>query len=193
MRELCFASNNRHKLEEVSRLLPGFRILTLAEAGCTEELPETQLTIEGNSRQKALYVAEKFGISCFADDSGLEVHALDGAPGVHSAYYGGPERDAEKNIHRLLQELSGRTDRSARFITVITLAGAGMVHTFEGILEGSITLAPRGTSGFGYDPVFLPLQSNRTLAEMTIEEKNAISHRFKAVSALAGFLQSVQR
>ena len=190
MRELCFATNNRHKLEEVSRLLPGIRILTLSAIGCTDELPEEQDSIEGNSRQKAIYVAEKFGIDCFADDSGLEVQALGGAPGVHSAYYGGPERDAQKNIDRLLRELGDRTDRSARFLTVITLAAAGSVQTFEGILEGSITLAPRGTSGFGYDPVFLPLHGERTLAEMTMEEKNAISHRFHAVSALTRFLKS---
>ncbi|MFM7195626.1 MAG: RdgB/HAM1 family non-canonical purine NTP pyrophosphatase [Bacteroidota bacterium] len=192
MKELCFASNNRHKLEEISRLLPHLNILTLAELGCTEELPETQDTIAGNSRQKALYVAEKFGIPCFADDSGLEVHALNGAPGVHSAYYGGPERDAQKNMARLLEELNGLADRSARFITVITLEGAGPVQTFEGILEGSIIPAARGTSGFGYDPIFLPRNCDRTLAQMSMEEKNAISHRFKAVSALARFLQTVQ-
>jgi len=190
MRELCFATNNRHKLEEVSRLLPGMRILTLSDIGCMEELPEEQATIEGNSRQKAIHVAEKFGIDCFADDSGLEVKALGGAPGVHSAYYGGPERDAQKNMSRLLQELSDHADRSARFITVITLAFAGSVHVFEGVLDGTIIEAPRGSYGFGYDPVFLPLHGHRTLAEMTMEEKNAISHRFQAVNALARFLTS---
>jgi len=190
MEALCFATNNSHKLEEVRRLVTGFRILTLAEAGCTVELPEEQDTIPGNSRQKAEFVFLNYGVPCFADDSGLEVSALNGAPGVHSAYYGGPERDHSKNIERLLRELSGKEDRSARFITVITLASASSVIQFEGILEGTITEVPRGTEGFGYDPVFLPMGYDRTLAEMTMEEKNSISHRFRAVSSLAAYLRA---
>ena len=189
MPEICFASNNSHKLEEVRRLIPGFRILTLAEIGCSVELPEEQDTISGNSRQKAEFVLKHYGVTCFADDSGLEVAALGGAPGVHSAYYGGPQRDASLNTARLLRELEGRQERSARFITVINLASPASVLQFEGVLEGTIAHAPRGNQGFGYDPVFIPQGYDRTLAEMTMEEKNSISHRFRAVSALAAYLR----
>ncbi|RSK35340.1 RdgB/HAM1 family non-canonical purine NTP pyrophosphatase [Hymenobacter metallilatus] len=187
----CFASNNAHKLDEIRPLLPAaVELLSLADIGCQQELPETQDTLEGNARQKAQYVWDHFGIACFADDTGLEVTALNGAPGVYSARYAGPQRRAEDNVHKLLQELEGATDRSAQFRTVIALVlPGGEVHEFAGAVQGRITEHPQGSDGFGYDPVFQPTEGDgRTFAEMTIDEKNAISHRSRAVAGLVGFL-----
>lgn len=188
--ELCFATNNTHKLAEVAAWLgEAFPLKTLADIGCQDELPETSGTIAGNSRQKADYVYVNFGVSCFADDSGLEVDALDGAPGVDTAFYSG-SRDAEQNITLLLKNLSGQPNRQARFLTVITLVLNGVEHQFEGIVEGTITSEPRGTGGFGYDPIFQPVDYDRTFAEMSMDEKNGISHRARAVEKLAAYLNA---
>ncbi|AEI48791.1 RdgB/HAM1 family non-canonical purine NTP pyrophosphatase [Runella slithyformis] len=188
--KLCFATNNLHKLQEIKAILgDSFTLNTLKEIGCEEELPETTDTIEGNSRQKAEYVWEHFGTDCFADDSGLEVTALNGAPGVHSAYYGG-SRDFQQNIARVLEELAPHTDRSARFKTVITLVIQGESYQFEGIVTGQLLKEQRGTQGFGYDPIFRPDGHERTFAEMTIEEKGKLSHRAKAFATLVDFLRS---
>lgn len=189
---LCFASNNAHKLDEIRPLLPaGLELLSLADIGCHEELPETQPTLEGNALQKATHVWQHYGVACFADDTGLEVAALHGAPGVYSARYAGPQRRAEDNVARLLAELRGAADRTARFRTVVALVGLGAQHQlFEGVVPGRIAEAPRGVGGFGYDPVFVPAQGDgRTFAEMTMTEKNQISHRARAVAGLVSELQ----
>ncbi|MBJ6109009.1 RdgB/HAM1 family non-canonical purine NTP pyrophosphatase [Hymenobacter sp. BT523] len=191
--QLCFASNNEHKLDEIRPLLPaGFTLLSLADIGCHEELPETQDTLEGNARQKAEYVRQHYGVACFADDTGLEVTALNGEPGVYSARYAGPQRRAEDNVAKLLQELRGAADRSARFRTVVALAQAdGSVHEFAGEVAGHITAEAHGTGGFGYDPVFVPAEGDgRSFAEMSSTEKNRISHRARAVAGLLAFLKS---
>lgn len=191
--ELCFATNNQHKIEEVAGQLGGaFTLKTLREIGCTDELPETSGTIPGNSRQKADYVWTHFGISCFADDSGLEVDALNGEPGVDSAHYSG-SRDAGQNIQKLLTNLDGQTNRKARFITVFTLVLQGVEHQFEGFIEGQILTEPRGTGGFGYDPVFLPDGHDRTFAEMSITEKNGMSHRSRALARMIAYLREQVR
>lgn len=187
--ELCFATNNAHKLAEVSAILgDAFTLKTLRDIGCTDELPETSGTIPGNSRQKAEYVWTHFGVSCFADDSGLEVDALDGEPGVDSAHYSG-SRDAQKNIQKLLTHLTGQPNRRARFVTVFTLLLHGVEHQFEGVAEGQILPEPRGTGGFGYDPLFLPDGHDRTFAEMSSVEKNGISHRSRALTKMVSYLK----
>lgn len=187
--ELCFATNNQHKLDEVSiGLGNAFILKTLNDIGCTDELPETSGTIAGNSRQKADYVWTHFGVSCFADDSGLEVDALNGEPGVDSAFYSG-SRDAGKNIQKLLSKLEGNSNRKARFITVFTLVLHGVEHQFEGIVEGHILAEPRGIGGFGYDPIFQPDGYDRTFAEMSLEEKNAMSHRSRALAKMLTYLK----
>lgn len=185
--ELVVCTSNPGKLAELRALLPGtFALLTLPEAGITEEVPETGATLEANALQKARYVHERTGLACVADDTGLEVDALDGAPGVFSARYAGPERDAAANTTKLLKELGNRTNRSARFRTCIAYIGVdGSQRTFEGEVRGTITTGPRGNGGFGYDPVFLPHMSDLTFAELPAEKKNAISHRAQAVWRLA--------
>ncbi len=189
--DICFATNNKHKVKEVATLLPpSFRLLTLNEIGCKEELPEEQDTLEGNSLQKAEYVFKKFGIPCISDDTGLEVKALNGRPGVYSARYAGEQSDSAANISKLLEELHGKEDREARFRTIITLIVPGMIRQFEGTVRGSITESLSGQAGFGYDPVFLPLGYEKTFAEMTAAEKNAISHRGEAVRKLIEYLKS---
>lgn len=188
---LCFASNNAHKLDEIRPLLPaGLELLSLADIGCHEELPETQPTLEGNALQKAQYVFEHYGVACFADDTGLEVAALGGEPGVYSARYAGPQREAADNVAKLLRELGVQPDRSARFRTVVALVrGEGDVHEFSGEVAGTIAPAPSGQGGFGYDPVFVPREGDgRSFAEMTLAEKNGISHRARAVAGLVKFL-----
>lgn len=186
-----FATNNPHKLEEV-RHAAGHKIQikSLAEAGCTDELPETGDTLEANARQKAEYIFHKLGIPCFADDSGLEVEALNGEPGVHSAHYAGPQRSSTENIELLLSRMQNISNRKARFRCVIALAEPAGVQLFEGILHGEIANEPRGNEGFGYDPIFIPEGYTRTLAEMSLEEKNQISHRATAVRKLVGHLLS---
>ena len=193
MMELCFATNNQHKLDEVAGQLGNtFVLKTLRDIGCEDELPETTGTIKGNSRQKADYVWTHFGISCFADDSGLEVAALNGEPGVDSAYYSG-SRDAQKNIEKLLGKLGETSNRKAQFVTVFTLILHGVEHQFEGIIEGQILKEPRGTGGFGYDPIFQPDGYDRTFAEMTIDEKNGMSHRSRALAKMIAYLESQTR
>ena len=189
MKTLVFATNNLHKLEEVRDILGGsFRIASLKEIGCSDDIPETADTLEGNALQKARYVKEKFGYDCFADDTGLEVEALGGAPGVFSARYAGPGHDSEANMQKLLKELEGKTNRQAQFRTVVALILEGREYTFEGIVRGTILTERRGTAGFGYDPVFVPEGYAETFAEMGSEEKNRISHRARAVQKLADFL-----
>ncbi|RFP64493.1 RdgB/HAM1 family non-canonical purine NTP pyrophosphatase [Hymenobacter lapidiphilus] len=188
---LCFASNNAHKLDEIRPLLPAtVQLLSLADIGCHEELPETQATLEGNARQKAQYVWDHFGVACFADDTGLEVSALGGAPGVYSARYAGPQRLAEDNVAKLLRELHDKADRTARFRTVVALVlPNGTIHEFAGAVEGRISPELHGTGGFGYDPVFVPVEGDgRTFAEMPLTEKNGLSHRSRAVAGLVAFL-----
>jgi XTP/dITP diphosphohydrolase len=190
MQRLTLATNNRHKVDEISAVLgDDFEIMSLADIGCKEELPEEQETLEGNSLQKAEYVFKNYKVSCFADDTGLEVEALNGAPGVHSAHYAGAQRDSEANIDLLLKNLSGATNRKARFRTVITLVGEKGMRQFEGIVNGKILTERKGTGGFGYDSVFQPTRLNKTLAEMEMDEKNEISHRARAVQKLVGFLK----
>ncbi len=188
---ICFATNNAHKLHEVSELLRGssFQVLSLEQIGCKEELPEEQDTLEGNSLQKAQYVFDHYRVSCFADDTGLEVEALHGAPGVYSARYGGSQRNSEDNIDLLLKNLEGKSNRKARFRTVITLVLTSATHQFEGIVEGEILMERKGKGGFGYDPVFLPVGMTRSMAELSIEEKNDIGHRGIAVRKLVDFLR----
>lgn len=190
MQRLTLATNNRHKVEEISAVLgDDFEIMTLADIGCTEELPEEQNTLEGNSLQKAEYVFKKYKVSCFADDTGLEVEALNGAPGVDSAHYAGPQRDSDANIDLLLKNLTGVTNRKARFRTVITLVNEKGVHQFEGIVNGKILTERKGTGGFGYDSIFLPFRMKKTLAEMDMDEKNEISHRARALQKLVWYLK----
>ena len=186
---LCFATNNHHKIEEVrAHLGPDFPLVGLAEIGCIEELQEDQFTLEGNSFQKAEYVFKNFGVSCFADDTGLEVESLKGAPGVFSARYAGVQRNAKDNMMLLLENLEGSKNRKARFRTVITLMTPTFSRQFEGVIMGQILKEYRGSGGFGYDPVFMPDGYSKTLAEMSMEEKNKISHRAQAVNKLVEFL-----
>jgi len=192
MIQLCFASRNAHKLTEIQAQLPsGYHLMSLDEVGIGEEIPEDEPTIEGNSLFKAQYVWERTGVNCFADDSGLEVAALGGAPGVHTAYYAGPQRSAEDNNQRLLHHLRGATDRQARFKTVITLIWQGQVHQFTGTVEGQILTAPQGGQGFGYDPIFQPVGQLFSFAQMPLATKNAISHRGRAVQQLVDFLRQI--
>ena len=189
--QLVFATNNAHKLEEVRAILGNqFDILSLNDIHCHADIPETADTLEGNARLKARYIYEHYGMDCFADVTGLEVEALDGAPGVYSAgYAGGEGHDSEANMRKLLAELEGKDNRRAQFRTAICLIEGGEEHLFEGIVRGSIIEARRGTSGFGYDPVFIPEGYSQTFAEMGNEEKNRISHRARAVQQLAGYLK----
>lgn len=190
LQPLVAATNNQHKLSEIRPLIePDFRVLSLDEIGCTEELPETTGTLEGNSLQKAAYVYERYSLTCFADDTGLEVEALNGAPGVYSARYAGAQRSSEDNINLLLEKLSGLKNRKARFRTVITLLGPNLRQVFEGIVSGTIVEKPSGSAGFGYDPVFQPTGFSQTMAEMSMDEKNRISHRGQAVRKLVMFLK----
>lgn len=189
MQKLIFATNNTHKAEEIRSVLEGrFTIITLKEAGIDMDIPEPFDTLEENARQKATTVYNLTGVSCFGEDTGLETNALNGEPGVKSARYAGEERDFAANIEKLLDKLKGKTDRTARFRTVISLMLNGIEYQFEGICEGSITNRPRGEKGFGYDPVFIPHNAGRTFAEMSLDEKNQYSHRGKAMEQLVQFL-----
>jgi XTP/dITP diphosphohydrolase len=186
--KLVFASANANKVVEVSVKLGGIKLLGLKDIGCVEEVPETSDTLEGNARQKAWYVFEKYGCDCFADDTGLEVYALDGKPGVHSARFAGEQRSNEDNRKKLMADMATMLDRRARFRTVICLIQGGKETLFEGIVEGKILREEKGTGGFGYDSLFVPLDNSRSFAEMTIEEKNILSHRGKAIGELRRFL-----
>lgn len=189
MHKIVFATNNAHKLEEVRAILGNsIELITLREAGITEDIPENEPTIEGNALAKARYVYEKCGCDCFADDTGLEVDALGGAPGVHSARYATDGHDFAANREKLLRELNGAEERTARFRTVVALIEGGVESTFEGIVEGSITQEERGEGGFGYDCLFTPEGYDQTFAEISPEEKNSISHRSRAVAKLAKHL-----
>jgi XTP/dITP diphosphohydrolase len=188
---LVFATNNLHKLAEVQEMTGNIIFLkSLADIGCEEDIPETGETLDENALQKADYIHQKFNVNVFADDTGLEVEALNGAPGVYSARYAGPERDATNNIKMLLSELKGKENRKARFRTVISLILNNEVFHFEGVVNGVITEKASGLSGFGYDPVFVPDGFDETFAEMSAVQKNEISHRGRAMRALVDFLKS---
>ena len=189
--DICFATNNIKKIEEIRHQMePDFRVKSLAEIGCLEELPETGNTLEENSKQKAQYVWDHYQIACFADDTGLETEALNGEPGVNSAHYAGPERSNEANISLLLEKLKKEENRRARFRTVITWVSGDETLQFEGIVNGHILYAPQGKRGFGYDPVFMPEGENRSFAEMSIDEKNQISHRGRALEKFMEFIRN---
>lgn len=190
MKPICFATNNNHKTEEIRTLLGSFFVLkNLKDIGCVEELPETQPTIEGNALQKARYVFDQYQVACFADDTGLEVESLNGEPGVFSARFAGVQRSDQDNMNLLLAKLATHKNRKARFKTVIAWIDQGEIKNFEGIVHGTIVEAPRGSKGFGYDPVFKPDGFDRTFAEMELTEKNLISHRAFAVKKLVNFLR----
>lgn len=192
MLELVFATNNQNKVKEVQALVPtDIKLLSLKDINCIEEIPETTGTIEGNAKQKADYIKTHYGYDCFADDTGLEVDALDGAPGVDTAYYAGPQRDANANMTKLLNALEDKSTRAAQFKTVIALHLNGNYHEFTGICRGEITTEQQGTDGFGYDPVFKADGYNETFAQISLEEKNKISHRALAVKQLIDFLNKV--
>jgi len=188
--ELVFATNNNHKLRELQEILGNrFVLKSLADIGCSDDIPETCDTLEGNASQKAFYIYNKYKVNCFADDTGLEVEALGNAPGVISARYAGEQRNPVDNVNKLLGELDKIKNRNARFRTVISLVIEGEEQLFEGIVEGEIIDSPRGRQGFGYDPVFRPSGYERTFAEMDADEKNRISHRGRAVEKLVLFLK----
>jgi XTP/dITP diphosphohydrolase len=188
--KLVFATNNQHKVKELQALLGDhFEILSLRDIGCNNDIPEDQPTLEGNASQKAFYVYENFSYPCFADDTGLEIEALGGAPGVFSARYAGEEKNSRANMDKVLKQLEKINNRKARFRTVISLVIDGREKQFEGIAEGVITREKHGEGGFGYDPVFLPEGYNKTFAEMELQEKNKISHRAKAVQKLIQYLK----
>lgn len=188
--KLVFATNNLNKIKEIRELLPeSLELLSLDDITCKEDIPETSPTIEGNALQKARYIKEKYGYDCFADDTGLEVEALNGAPGVYSARYAGDNKDNEANIDKLLQELKDQSNRKARFKTVIALILNGKEYSFEGICRGEILKKRLGEKGFGYDPVFMPEGYSKTFAEMELEEKSKISHRGRATQKLVEFLK----
>lgn len=188
--ELVFATNNIHKLAELQAIIGNrFKLLSLKDIGCFEEIPEEQPTLEGNAHQKAKYIFEKYNYPCFADDTGLEIEALNGEPGVYSARYAGEEKSAEANMNKVLAKMSEINNRYARFRTVISLIIDGYEKQFEGIVEGNILEGKKGNSGFGYDPIFQPDGFDLTFAEMKLDDKNKISHRGRAVEKLVNYLQ----
>lgn len=189
MKKLVFATNNEHKLSELRQIIGGsFELLSLSDIGCHDDIPETADTLEGNALQKARWIKERYGYDCFADDTGLEVDALGGQPGVYSARFAGPGHDSKANMAKLLAMLEGEENRRARFRTVIALIKGGETHLFEGIVDGEIMKFPSGSEGFGYDPVFRPEGWEMTFAEATPDEKNAVSHRGRAVAKLIAYL-----
>lgn len=193
METIVFATANPHKVREVNELIGDqYEILSLKDIGCEEDIPETQDTIAGNAQQKARYLKAHYGHDCFAEDTGLEIDALNGAPGVYTARYAGPQRNAQDNMQLVLEQLADTNLRSARFRTVIALILDGKEYLFEGVAEGNITEQQSGTEGFGYDPIFVPEGYEQTFAELDSAEKNAISHRGKAVDKLAQFLKTYE-
>ena len=191
--QLVFATNNLNKLKEVQSLIPSsIKLLSLKDIGCFDEIPETQSTIEGNALQKAEYINAHYGYDCFADDTGLEVDALQGAPGVYSARYGGEQRDANDNMNKLLDELSNKKNRNAQFKAVVALSLNHNLKTFTGICKGEITKTKHGENGFGYGPIFKPNGYDISFAEMDLSLKNRIGHRGKAISKLVEFLKTIQ-
>ncbi|WP_167611047.1 non-canonical purine NTP diphosphatase [Maribellus sediminis] len=190
--DLVFATNNQHKLKELQAILGNeFRLLSLKDIGCDEDIPEEQPTLEGNASQKSFYIFDKYGYNCFADDTGLEIEALNGEPGVYSARYAGEEKSAEANMKKVLEKMAKINQRNARFRTVISLIINGEEKLFEGIVNGEILTEKRGNSGFGYDPVFLPEGKEQSFAEMDLAEKNKISHRGRAVQKLVEYLKTI--
>ena len=188
--QLIFATHNKNKAIEIQSLMPeGIEVLTLDEIGCTGDIPEIADTLEGNAKIKADYVYETYGFNCFADDTGLEVAALNNEPGILSARYAGSEKDPEENMQLLLENLSSHNNRSAQFRTAIALRLNGETHLFEGIVSGTITAEKRGNDGFGYDPIFQPEGSQRTFAEMSLTEKNDMSHRARALEMMIDFIK----
>ncbi|WP_044173238.1 non-canonical purine NTP diphosphatase [Flectobacillus major] len=193
MKKLCFATNNAHKLKEIQAMLGDqFELISLEQTGCKEELPETGDTLEANSDEKASYLYDHYGVDCFADDTGLEVEALNGEPGVYSARYAGEHRNSADNMQLLLTKLKNQENRSAQFRTVITLILGAEKYQFEGIVKGTIIDDQRGGEGFGYDPIFVPEGHNRTFAEMSLAEKGEMSHRARAFKKLIDFLQTIR-
>lgn len=189
--KIVFATGNMNKLEELERAMPaGIELIGLNDLGITEDIPEDHETLVENALQKAHYVFEKSGMTCFADDTGLEINALDGAPGVYSARYAGESKSAEANMTKVLSQLEGIINRNARFRTVIAFVGQGEERTFEGVVEGKILEKRQGEKGFGYDPIFQPEGEERSFAQMTLEEKNTMSHRARAFKKLLAFLSS---
>ncbi|WP_297702687.1 non-canonical purine NTP diphosphatase [uncultured Eudoraea sp.] len=187
--DLVFATHNANKLKEVSLLLPkSIRLISLKDLGCNEEIPETESTLEANAQLKADYITHHYGISCFADDTGLIIDALNGAPGVHSARFAGEEKDSKKNMEKVLFELKDITSRTARFKTAIALNLDKKRILFEGVVEGTITKEKKGAEGFGYDPIFIPIGYDQTFAQLPIQIKNEISHRGKALQKLIAYL-----
>jgi XTP/dITP diphosphohydrolase len=187
--KLVFATNNQHKLQEIKQLLDeSIELLCLNDIHCTDEIPENQETLEGNAAEKSFYIYNKFSVNCFADDTGLEIEALNGEPGVYSARYAGEERSSEKNMDLVLEKLDKIKNRKARFRTVISLVIDGREIQFEGIVDGLILHSKRGKTGFGYDPIFKPDESPLSFAEMPMDEKNKISHRGRAVQKLVDYL-----
>ena len=190
--KLVFATNNLHKLKEVQEMLSNsIELLSLKDIGCFEDIEETEITLEGNAKLKADYITKKYGFDCFADDTGLEVEAIDGKPGVYSARYAGAHGNAEKNMEKLLNELQNKSNRKAKFRTIIALNLTNKQHLFEGICEGEILNEKSGVKGFGYDPIFKPKNASSSFAEMNSEEKNIISHRGIAIQELVQFLNSL--
>ncbi len=190
--QLVFATNNLNKLKEVQVLIPSYvKLLSLKDIGCFEDVPETQTTIEGNAKQKAEYIKTHYGLDCFADDTGLEVEALNNEPGVYSARYAGAQRNADDNMNLLLKNLKEKTNRNAQFKTVIALHLNGELKTFTGICKGEITMEESGEKGFGYDPIFIPNGHKQTFAEMELTLKNSIGHRGKAVNQLVSVLNDM--
>lgn len=188
--KIVFATNNKHKLEEISRLLEGkHEIVSLSSIGCYDDIPEDQDTLEGNALQKARYIKEHYGLDCFADDTGLEIEALNYRPGVYSARYAGPAKDSLANMNKVLSEMQHHTNRKARFRTIIALILEGKEYLFEGRVDGNILTEKHGDAGFGYDPIFQPEGFEVSFAEMPMDEKNKISHRGKATQKLAEFLR----
>ena len=191
--KLVFATNNLHKLKEVQEMLSNsIEVLSLKDIGCFEDIEETESTLEGNAKLKADYITEKYGFDCFADDTGLEVEALDGDPGVYSARYAGEHGNAEKNMEKLLNELQNKSSRKAKFRTIIALNLRNKQYLFEGICEGEILNEKSGVKGFGYDPIFKPKNASCSFAEMNSEEKNIISHRGIAIQKLVNFLSLIK-
>lgn len=191
MKRLVFATNNAHKLEEISQLIPDhYQVRSLNDIGCDVDIPETGITLEANAAQKSFYIWENYAINCFADDTGLEIEALNNEPGVYSARYAGEERSALANMKKVLDLMEHQSNRKARFRTVISLILDGVEHQFEGVVEGTISTQMTGMAGFGYDPIFVPDGFSRSFAEMSSAEKNQVSHRGRAVEKLIRFLQN---
>ena len=189
MKELVFATNNPHKLEEARAVLRGvIEVISLADLGCYDDIPETANTLEGNALLKANYIKNKFKVNCFSDDTGLEIEALNGAPGVYSARFAGEGKKPIDNMNKVLTLMKGATNRKAQFRAVIVLIYNNLTYTFEGKVSGTITDEPRGQGGFGYDPIFVPDGWNKTFAQLSPKKKNRISHRGKALVKLANFL-----